>query len=76
MSKDIKNDTTPGPEDQARDFPRGSPAHVGPDAEAMENKEASVGAPRLPSEGEAFNEQRLRFPPASQPQPGDKGKRP
>lgn len=37
MSKDIKNDMTPDPEDQRRDFPRGTSASAGLRPEATED---------------------------------------
>lgn len=40
MSKDIKNDKTPDPEDQRRDFPRGTPASAGLHPEVTEDPSA------------------------------------
>ncbi len=40
MSKDNKNQMTPDPEDEARDFPRGTSASAGLDPERTENPSA------------------------------------
>jgi len=40
MSKDNKNEMTPDPEDQTRDFPRGTSASAGLEAERTENPSA------------------------------------